>query len=89
MEMCMISVSLLFMIAIWNSEEKAKVIAYLNPLPAGLRKTIGGALWAPLKGPPCGFSQIAPEVLEFRFETCHTSPGNNSTPCVKKLGPRS
>ena len=26
---------------------------------------------------------------KFRFETCHTSPGNNSTPCVKKLEPRS
>ena len=31
------------------------------------------------------FSQIAPEVLEFRFETCHTSPGNNFTFCVKKI----
>ena len=52
---------------------------FVNPRPA-----VGGG-----KGPPCGFSEMAPEVLGISFETCHTSPGNNSTPCVKKLGPRS
>ena len=60
---------------------RGKALSYVFPLT--LAPLGGGA-----KGPPCGFSQIAPEVLGIRFETCHTSPDNNSTPYVKKLGPR-
>ena len=29
------------------------------------------------------FSEMLLKYWEFRFETCHTSPGNNATPCVK------
>ena len=41
------------------------------------------------QGPPCDFRKLLLKYWEFRFETGHTSPGNNSTPCVKKVGPRS
>ena len=48
----------------------------INPRPAG-----GGGGQRP---PPAGFfRKWLLKYWEFRFETCHTSQGNNSTPCVK------
>ena len=51
----------------------------INPRPAG-----GGA-----KGPPCGFSQIAPEVLGISLWNLSYLSGQQFHTLCQKLGPRS
>ena len=66
-----------------------RTLAY-EPFPIRTLCLRTSVLEAAQRAPPsCGFFANSSKYWEFRFETCHTSPGNNFTPCVKKLGPRS
>ena len=57
---------------------KHRIRARVNPRPAG----------GP-KGPPCGFSQIAPEVLGISLWNLSYLSGQQFHTLRKKLGPRS